>query len=201
MLDCGCGTGYNAATLLHPHGRAFGFDLTPAGLAHARQTGVPVVRADMHAIPFASGQFDLATSFDVLQYVADDHAVMREIARVIRPGGALVVTASALNVLRGGHAGTWPEIRRYTMTSMRVAVEAAGLRVVQMTYLFATLFPALLAARVVNRGATGDDWEMKIPAAPVNATLTAMLGMEAAISRHVPMPFGSSVLVVARKPA
>jgi ubiquinone/menaquinone biosynthesis C-methylase UbiE len=201
MLDCGCGTGYNAATLLHPHGRVFGFDLTPAGLAHARQTGVPVVRADMHAIPFASGQFDLATSFDVFQYVADDHAVMREIARVIRPGGALVVTASALNVLRGGHAGTWPEIRRYTMTSMRVAVEAAGLRVVQMTYLFATLFPALLAARAVNRGATGDDWEMKIPAAPVNATLTAMLGMEAAISRHVPMPFGSSVLVVARKPA
>ncbi len=65
MLDCGCGTGYNAATLLRPHGRAFGFDLTPAGLAHARRTGVPVVRADMQAIPFASAQFDLATSFDV----------------------------------------------------------------------------------------------------------------------------------------
>ena len=214
LLDCGCGTGHNLATLLRPYGSAFGFDLTPGGLAHARAAGLRLARADMAAIPFQSSRFDLATSFDVLQYVLDDAAVMKEIARVIKPGGGLVVTAAALDLLRGGHAGTWPEVRRYTTARMRSIVEGAGLEIRHLTYLFATLFPAMLAVRLAGRAGRageadragrvgevpGDDWEMRVPAAPINATLTGMLAVEAALSRRIPMPVGSSVLVVAVKP-
>jgi len=206
LLDCGCGTGHNLATLLRPYGSAYGFDLTPAGLAHARAAGLRLARADMAAIPFQSSRFDLVTSFDVLQYVPDDADVMKEIARVIKPGGGLVVTAAALDLLRGGHAGTWPEVRRYTTGRMRSIVEGAGMKIHHLTYLFATLFPAMLAVRLAGRaagaagGAGSDDWEMRVPATPINATLTGMLAMEAALSRRVPMPVGSSVLVVAVKP-
>ena len=202
LLDCGCGTGHNLATLLRPYGSAFGFDLTPAGLAHARAAGLRLARAEMGAIPFQSGRFDLVTSFDVLQYVRDDADVMKEIARVIKPGGGLVVTAAALDLLRGGHAGTWPEVRRYTTGRMRSIVEGAGLKIRHLTYLFATLFPAMLAVRLAGRAgeAGGDDWEMRVPAAPINATLAGMLAVEAALSRRIPMPVGSSVLVVAVKP-
>lgn len=202
LLDCGCGTGHNLATLLRPYGQAFGFDVTPGGLVHARAAGLALARADMSAIPFQSSRFDLVTSFDVMQYVRDDGAVMKEMARVLKPGGGLVVTASALDILRGGHAGTWPEVRRYTTARMRSIVEAAGLTITRLTYLFATLFPAMVAVRALRRDAdTGSsgDWEMDVPAAPINAALTAMLRAEAALSRHVPMPAGSSVLVVARK--
>ncbi|HKC55079.1 MAG TPA: class I SAM-dependent methyltransferase [Vicinamibacterales bacterium] len=210
LLDCGCGTGHNLATLLRPYGRAFGFDLTPGGLARARAAGFPLARADMAAIPFQSSRFDLVTSFDVMQYVRDDYAVVTEMARVLKPGGGLVVTAAALDVLRGGHAGTWPEVRRYTTTRMRSIVEDAGLEVRRLTYVFASLFPAMLAVRAMSRD-TGqcrggssdppppDDWEMRVPAAPINAALTWMLSGEAALSRRIPMPVGSSVLVVARK--
>ena len=205
LLDCGCGTGHNLATLLRPYGRAFGFDLTPGGLLRAHAAGFPLARADMAAIPFQSARFDLVTSFDVMQYVADDYAVMREMARVLKPGGALVVTAAALDVLRGGHAGTWPEVRRYTDARMRAIVENAGMKVHRLTYLFASLFPAMLAVRALRRdqraaSAAGEDWEMRVPAAPINTALTWMLSGEAAISRRIPMPVGSSVLVVARKP-
>jgi SAM-dependent methyltransferase len=205
LLDCGCGTGHNLATLLRPYGRAFGFDLTPAGLLHAHAAGFPLARADMTAIPFQSARFDLVTSFDVMQYVVDDHAVMQEMARVLKPGGALVVTAAALDVLRGGHAGTWPEVRRYTDARLRAIVENAGMKVRRLTYLFASLFPAMLAVRALRRdqraaSAAGEDWEMRVPAAPINTALTWMLSGEAAISRRIPMPVGSSVLVVARKP-
>ena len=212
LLDCGCGTGHNLATLLRPYGSAFGFDLTPGGLAHARAGGLRLARADMAAIPFPSNRFDVVTSFDVLQYVRDDADVMKEIARVIKPGGGLVVTAAALDLLRGGHAGTWPEVRRYTTGRMRSIVEGAGLKIRHLTYLFATLFPAMLAVRLAGRaarevggagragGAGSDDWEMRVPATPINATLTGMLAMEAALSRRIPMPVGSSVLVVAVKP-
>lgn len=205
LLDCGCGTGHNLATLLRPYGSAFGFDLTPGGLAHARAGGLRLARADMAAIPFPSNRFDVVTSFDVLQYVRDDANVMQEMARVIKPGGGLVVTAAALDLLRGGHAGTWPEVRRYTTARMRSIVEGAGLQIRQLTYLFATLFPAMLAVRLVGRvgeatRAGGEDWEMRVPAAPINATLTGMLAVEAAVSRRIPMPVGSSVLVLAVKP-
>jgi SAM-dependent methyltransferase len=92
LLDCGCGTGHNLVSLLHPYGRAFGFDLTPGGLLHAKATGSPVARADMSRIPFHNpGRFDIVTSFDVFQYVQDEFgAVMKEMARVLRPGGGLV---------------------------------------------------------------------------------------------------------------
>ena len=216
LLDCGSGTGHNLATLLRPYGSAFGFDLTPAGLAHARRAGLRLARADMAAIPFQSSRFDLVTSFDVLQYVRDDADVMKEIARVIKPGGGLVVTAAALDLLRGGHAGTWPEVRRYTTGRLRSIVEGAGLKIRHVTYLFATLFPAMLAVRLASRagggrrplrgrGGSSDspesaDWEMRVPAAPINATVTGMLAIEAALSRRIPMPAGSSVLVVAAKP-
>jgi SAM-dependent methyltransferase len=202
LLDCGCGTGHNLSTLLQPLGSTFGFDLTLAGLARARAAGLRLARADMAAIPFQSGRFDLVTSFDVLQYVRDDAVVMKEITRVIKPGGGLVATAAALDVLRGGHAATWPEMRRYTTTRMRSIVEGAGLKVRHLTYLFATLFPAMLAVRLADRasGAGEDDWEMRVPATPINETLSGMLAVEAAVSRRIPMPVGSSVLVVASRP-
>jgi len=209
LLDCGCGTGHNLVTLLGPHGLAYGFDLTAGGLAYARASGARVARADMSAIPFQSGRFDIVTSFDVLQLVPDDAGAMREMARVLKPGGGLVVTATALEVLRGGHAGTWSELRRYTTGRMREIVEAAGLRVDRLTYLFAVLFPALLAVRMLRLneghaspevpGGPDTDWEMQVPPAPINEALTWMLRGEAALSRHVRMPVGSSVLVVARK--
>jgi len=199
LLDCGCGTGHNLATVLRPYGRAFGFDVTPGGLLRARAAGLPVARANMSAIPFQSSRFDVVTSFDVMQYVEDDYAAMKEIARVLKPGGGLVVTAASLNVLRGGHAGTWPEVRRYTAGRMRSIVEGAGMTVQRLTYLFATLFPAMLAVRALNRATPPSDWEMRVPAAPINAALTWVLSVESAISRRIPMPAGSSVLVVARK--
>jgi SAM-dependent methyltransferase len=158
----------------------------------------------MAAMPFQSSRFDVVTSFDVLQYVDDDLAVMKEMARVLKPGGGLVVTAAALDVLRGGHAGTWPEVRRYTTARMRSIVEGAGLTISRLTYLFATLFPMMLAVRALRRDATSPDgegdWEMRVPPAPINRALTMVLGAEAVISRRIPMPAGSSVLVVARKP-
>ena len=204
LVDCGCGTGHNLA-LLKPYGRAVGFDLTPAALSFARRSGWPIARADITQIPFAAGTFDVLTSYDVLQAVEDDLAAMREVARVLRPGGVAIVSAAALRVLRGGHAALWPEFRRYTRASVTQLVERSGLKVERVQYLFGSLFPMMLAVRGLQRlmpqQAVEQDWEMNVPAAPVNGALTWMLRAEAAITRRVPLaPAGSSVLLVARKP-
>jgi len=205
MIDCGCGTGYNMKTLLRPHGTAFAFDMTPDALQRARATGRPVVRADMEQIPFRTGTFDLATSFDVVHSVTDDHAAVREMARVLRPGGYLVMNVTALEFLRGEHSDVWGEQRRYTRASGTRLVEAAGLEVVRVAYLFSSLVPMMLTVRMVQRvlrtfREPHGDVELTVPPAPINAMLAGLVRGEAALARRLPMPFGSSLLVVARKP-
>lgn len=205
ILDGGCGTGYNLRVLLAPHGRAFGFDLHADSIRRARAAGRPLVRANLEQIPFASGTFDLATSFDVVQSVPDDKAALRELARVLRPGGHLVLNVTALDFMRGDHSDVWGELRRYTPARMTRLLEQAGLEPVRLAFLFASLLPLMLAVRMGQRMLRawrlprGDD-DLVVPPAPINAVLTAIVKGEAALARRVPMPFGSSLMVVAKKP-
>jgi SAM-dependent methyltransferase len=205
IIDCGCGTGYNLRTLLQPYGRAFAFDLIPDAVQRARASGRPLVRADMEHIPFRSASFDLATSFDVVQSVPDDRKALREMARVLKPGGHVVLNVTALNVLRGDHSDVWGELRRYTPDSAARLIEDAGLQVARTTYLFASLVPLMLGVRRVQlmlrpfREPRGDT-DLTVPPAPFNAALTWLVNGEAALARRVAMPFGSSLLVVGRKP-
>jgi SAM-dependent methyltransferase len=203
LLDCGCGTGFNLS-LLRPYGKAWGFDLSAVGVARARTAGAAAVRGDITRIPFASSTFDVATSFDVLQCVPEDAAAVAEMARVLRPGGAVVLTLAAFEALRGDHAIAWNEVRRYTPQSARRLVEGAGLRVERVSFHFASVLPVIAAARFAQRilrplrGVRGDA-DIAVPAAPVNQVLTALVTAEAAIARRWPMPIGSSILVVGRK--
>ena len=204
LVDCGCGTGNNIA-LLKPYGRAFGFDLTPEGARRALRTARPIVQADIERIPYKADSFDIATSFDVLQSVPDDGAALREIARILKPGGYAVLNVSALEFMRADHAEVWNELRRYTPASAGRFVGDSGLQVVRISFLFASLFPIMLSVRLWQkmlrpfREPQGDS-ELHVPPEPINAALTWLVEREAALSRRLPMPIGSSLLIVAKKP-
>jgi len=204
IVDCGCGTGYNMR-LLGAYGRVVGFDLSPDGAAMAHASGGVVVRADAAHAPFASGAFDIATSFDMLQCLEPDAASVREMARMVRPGGAVVLTMAALEILRGDHSESWQEVRRYTPAMGGGLLEQAGLRVERVSFLFGFLFPLMLTVRLVQRllrpfRAARHDRDIAVPPAPVNALLTAVLTVEALLARWISLPVGSSLLVVGRKP-
>jgi ubiquinone/menaquinone biosynthesis C-methylase UbiE len=128
LLDCGCGTGSNVAWL-RAYGRAYGFDLTWNGLTLGRQMGRrTLARASIGAIPFPDASVDVATSFDVFQCLPDEVelAAIRELFRVVRPGGHLILNVAALNVLRGNHSVLSEEVRRYTPARLRQVVETGG---------------------------------------------------------------------------
>lgn len=203
LLDCGCGTGNNM-DLLRPYGRPMGFDLTGGGLELARPRQMPIARADITRIPFRDDTFDLVAAFDVLQCVPDDLRAVREMTRVVKPGGTVIATVAALDVLSGDHAAVWQEVRRYTpATARRLAVDA-GLTPRRVSFMFASLFPLMLAVRVTQRllrpyRPLRPDTDIAVPSPPVNALLTGLVQAEAAISQRVSMPIGSSLLVVARK--
>jgi len=203
LLDCGCGTGANLG-LLAPYGRAVGIDLSAGGLVRAAQAGRSVARADVTQIPLPSEWFDVVTSFDVLQCVPDDAGAVREMARVARAGARVVVTVAALEVLSGDHGEAWQEVRRYTPARVRTLMEQAGLRVDRVSFLFASLFPLMLGTRLAQRVSRPfrqmrNDSDISVPPRPVNDALAVVLRAEAAVARRLPMPIGSSLLVVASK--
>jgi SAM-dependent methyltransferase len=205
IIDCGCGVGQNMR-LLQRYGRVVGFDRNQSGVTMTRASGGTVVRADAVHAPFRSGAFDIATSFDVLQSVEADVTAVREMARMVRPGGAVVLTMAALECLRGDHSESWVEVRRYTPTMARRLLEQAGLRVERVSFLFGSLFPLMLSVRFVQRllrpirGARHDT-DIAVPWAPVNALLTAIVTAEARAARFVRLPVGSSLLAIGRRVA
>ena len=207
ILDCGCGTGSNLEMLRH-YGDASGFDLTSTGVAFAHQHGHRVAQASIGDIPFASARFDLVTSFDVFQCLPEEveRSAIREMSRVLKPGGWMLLHVAALEMLHGRHSVLSQEVRRYTPSRLRSVVEGGGFRVERLTFDHASLLPILLPVRAWHRLSARDgeipagEGEITVPSPPVNAALSALVSLEALALRAINMPIGSSLMCLAQKP-
>src|SRR5689334_9695378 len=103
ILDAGCGSG-SVLGHLRAFGEVTGADVSPLAVAaaRARRTG-EVVQASIERLPFPDGSFDLVTCLDVLEHTPDDVAVLRELRRITRPGGHVLLTVPAYQALWSGH--------------------------------------------------------------------------------------------------
>jgi SAM-dependent methyltransferase len=193
--------------MLRPFGKAVGFDLTRIGTGFARAHGHRVAQGSIGEIPFLGGAFDLATSFDVFQVLPDgiERSAIREMWRVVKPGGRILLHVAALDILYGGHSALSQETRRYTPGKLRALVESAGFTIERLTFDHFTLLPFMLPVRWWHRLQSrngiieGSESEIAVPIAPVNMALTALVSLEAMALRAVNMPIGSSLMCLARK--
>jgi SAM-dependent methyltransferase len=207
LLDCGSDTGVNLP-LLARYGRAWAVDVNAYGLGLARAAGFTrAARASVASLPFPDAAFDVVTSLDVLYCLhdEDERRAVDEMYRVLRPGGAVIVNVAAMPLLHGNHSVLSAEVRRYTRSGLRVVLERAGFRIERLTHTNATLFPLVLAQRLLERVAglatpEGAAAKMTVPPAPVNELLAGMLAIESVAVRAASLPFGSSLLCLARKP-
>ena len=200
ILDAGCGTGNNLVHLRR-FGRTIGVDLSEEALRFCRSHGVTVARGSVLSLPFAHAAFDAVTSFDVLyhRWVTDDRAAVREVARVLRPGGILLVRLPALAMLWGAHDEAVLSRHRYTKGEVRRLLEEEGLSVERVTYANFLLFPLILARRTLDRltGRRGSD--VSFLPAPMEWAFRHLLAIEARLLRRLSLPLGASVFALARK--
>jgi ubiquinone/menaquinone biosynthesis C-methylase UbiE len=203
ILDCGCGTGHNLG-LLRKYGAAVGIDLTWTGLAFARSRGErAVARATVAQLPFPDATFDVVTSFDVI-YALDDateSAALREMFRVLRPGGYLVINVAAMDLLKGNHSVLANEIRRYNRSTLGDRLTAVGFQIRRMSYTNATILPIVARSGLHSgRRATRSRIRDLDPPGSNQRGADRALAVEAGLLRFVNMPFGSSLMSLAEKP-
>jgi ubiquinone/menaquinone biosynthesis C-methylase UbiE len=205
-LEAGCGTGYFSWLLqTERHCPVVPMDISSDGLRYTRGMGVEqAVQGDTTSIPFASRAFDLVFSLDVLAQLApgDEHAAAREMARVLMPGGLIVVRTSALEILRSRHSAFIFERQRFTRRRFRELFEGAGFRVLRCTYANSVLMPvALVKFRLwepLQRGPASTGVEAVAPW--LDRLLYVPLAIEAAwIGAGVNFPAGQSLLLIGEK--
>ena len=200
ILDVGCGTGANLE-LLARYGDVEGVDISQDALAFCRARGLESVRhGAAEKLPYEDGEFDLVTSFDMVEHLDDDVAGLKEMRRVLRPGGRALLFVPAFMFLWGVQDDVSHHRRRYTLPQLRDVVSRAGFEVERATYANITFFAPILLVRTLMR-VTGlsTDSENNINVAAFNGLFGRLLGAESSILRRVNLPFGVSAVCVARR--
>ncbi len=214
VLDIGCGAG-NMIHHLSRYGCVKGIDVDARPVAMARERGYDVRQGDVaRGIPFLDASFDLVTALDVIEHAEADEAILREAARVLRPGGILAITTPAFQWLWSHNDVLNGHQRRYSPRELRERVERAGLQVRRMTFNFFLVFP-MSAPLILLRNRMGkqpelsshhfqkDAYQVEMePVAPwLNAILRGVGRVEASMVTRVNLPVGTSLMCIAEKPA
>lgn len=203
VLDVGSADGPSVGWL-QAADRKVSMDIDPRGLPPGGVCGSAT------ALPFASDTFDLVAAFDVVEHCDPEDLALSEIARVLAPGGVLLMSVPAYQWAWTSFDVANHHHRRYTRRRAVRAVEAAGLRVERATYAFSATFPAFAADRLRRKwkernGATATTQAAEgVPELPevgrgVERLLLGASSLDERMLGRMDMPFGSSVVLAASK--
>lgn len=204
ILDLGTGSGNNLE-LMRDLGftRRVGLDASPEAVYFCESSGFgPVQLGDMLDLPFVAGSFELVLATDVVEHADDDAQALREISRVLTPGGYAILTVPAFRSLWGRQDEIAHHRRRYRLGPFVALVEAMGLQVVRKHYFNYLLFAPIWAARRAMRwfGLNVEN-ENLVNTPLLNRVLTSIFDFDVRTASMLRPPFGVSILVVAQKKA
>lgn len=203
ILDAGCGSGGNLA-VYRDLGPVIGVDVEPGSLAQARDRGYRGVGvASLPDLPFGDATFDLVVATDVVEHVADDAGALRELRRVTRPGGHLLITVPAYRWLWTDSDVQLGHFRRYTRPQIARRCREAGWTVVRATYFNTGLLPAIAAVRWVrqHQGRLMANSELEQTGPVANRLLRLPMAAEARLVKAgVGLPAGVSLACLCRFP-
>lgn len=200
VLDVGSGTGALLSELTSNHW-AVGLDFSPLAVGFCRQRGLErVLVGNAEKVPFQPSSFDAVVSLDTLEHVPDHVAAVDGIARSLKPGGVLVLNVPAFRWLWGPHDVALMHQRRYTKGEVKALLEGAGLTVEKLSYSVFLLFPVVVLLRLIDKFKRGPA-KVSLPrvSGASNRFLVKLQDMEARWIAAGSLPWGSSVVAVARK--
>lgn len=208
VLEIGCGNGSVLDYLKRNGINVEGCDLFLEGLRFCRQRSdsVPLYQIDCLSLPFKE-EYEAIGLFDVLEHIENDGKVLSEINEALRPGGYLVLTVPTHQFLWSRHDEISHHVRRYDKNALIAKLEQSGYFVDKATYFMFFLYPLLAFMRLLSRvldyhksrkeEITGSLEFKTVPL--INDFFLALLRLEKYLIRNLDLPFGASLIIVARK--
>jgi SAM-dependent methyltransferase len=203
VLDVGSADGPSVGWLRRHDGLHTTLDIDPRGLSAGGVCG------SVLALPFPDATFDVVAAFDVVEHCEPEAAALAELARVLAPGGRLLLSVPAYQWAWSDFDEVNGHHRRYTRRRAVRAVEAAGLTVERATYAFAAVFPFFVAERLARRSGQAlmrrpearpaDVVELRPLPGWLSRTLLWLCTLDRRVLRCRDLAFGSSVLLAARR--
>jgi SAM-dependent methyltransferase len=177
-LDIGAGAGGNTRVLEAAGWKATALEYSDAGVQLARERGLDVVQGDARDIPFPDDHFGLVVAYDVLEHINEDDKVVSEIARVVRPGGRVLIAVPADPRLWSPHDEAIGHVRRYTRPELVRLFDSPSFRINDVRSWNVLLRPVV----ALRRKRVEDNDLVALPKV-VNAGLSVIIKVE----RHLPV--------------
>lgn len=199
ILDGGCGYGSLTARL-KSCGKIIGLDATwEACLFCHKKHGVKVTQSRIENTPFSDNTFDFIFAIDTIEHIKNDLQALKELYRILRPKGFLVVTVPAFMCLWGYHDEKYKHLLRYTKSGFSKIAGQAGFIVRESRYFKFLLFLPLLILRKAKRmmSCASDDFYKINPLA--NKLLHKLLNLDNSITSVIKPPFGANLFTILYK--
>ena len=210
VLDVGCSSGFVIEEIRAALPRAvlIGSDyiLPPLEKLADRLPGLPLLQFDLRHCPLPDACVDAVTALNVLEHIDDDSAAMREIARILRPGGLAHIEVPAGPGCYDIYDEQLMHHRRYRLRDLLSKAREAGFQVLRATHLGCLIYPAFWFVKQRGRRSLSlpADEKKALVARQIRSTgdsalLDAALNLEAGLGHFISFPFGIRCVAVLRK--
>jgi SAM-dependent methyltransferase len=210
IVEVGCSSGYMLKELrsAFPDALVIGADYVGAPLRHLAETqpDLPLLQIDLTRCPLPDASVDGLVALNVLEHIEDDVGAVRQIHRILKPGGVAYIELPAGPALFDVHDKVLMHHRRYTFRGAVGLFARAGFRVERPTHLGFLVWPAFVAVKLRNKRhlSASDDEQTAIVAASIRGTkaspaMRLAMGIETALARVTRFPVGIRVVLTAVK--
>jgi SAM-dependent methyltransferase len=201
-LDIGCGVGSNLRALgLAGLYKTVGLDRSFYALSLAKsRLNLPLINGDLNQLPVRSKSFGLIIAMDILEHLEDDANGIRELYRVLKNEGTLILTVPAFGFLWGIQDVVTGHKRRYSRKEILVKLRQGGFTILRSSYFnFFLFFPILMVRRMIHLMGLRIESENEVNFPLINFLFKTIFSLEVYLLKYLSFPFGVSILCIGKK--
>ncbi|MEN9450445.1 MAG: hypothetical protein RJA83_1059 [Pseudomonadota bacterium] len=210
ILEIGCSSGHMLQRIqqLLPHATLIGSDVVYKPLLElSKRLPIPLLRFDILQCPLPDKCIDAIILLNVLEHIEDDVTTLKQIFRILKPNGILILEVPAGPHLYDAHDKICMHFRRYKLSKLCKLITKQGFKITNRSHLGTLIYPAFFVAKLWNKRLLSKPdieqrkiMEKKIRQTSKNKLLSTLMHIELRLGKWITYPFGIRCVVSCIKP-